>query len=116
MVYCARARCPFVCQMEEVLDIDKKLYDPQYPQVCMDEMLTQLSGEVRARLPAIPGKPLRYDTEYKRNGIANFFIAFEPLMGQRYTKVRQSGRKLIGRILSENWLINIIRMWRKFDW
>ena len=69
---------PFVCQMEEVLDIYKKPYDPQYPQVCMDEMSTQLIGEVRAPLPALPGKPLRYDTEYKRNGTANIFIAFEP--------------------------------------
>jgi hypothetical protein len=69
---------PFVCQMEEVFDIDKKPYDPQYPQGCMDEMSTQLIGEVRAPLPALPGKPLRYDTEYKRNGTANIFIAFEP--------------------------------------
>jgi hypothetical protein len=49
--------------MEEVLDIYKKPYDPQYPQVCMDAMSTQLIGEVRAPLPAEPGKPLRYDTE-----------------------------------------------------
>ena len=73
--------------MAEVLDIYKKPYDPQYPQVCMDEMSTQLIGEVRAPLAAIPGKPLRYDTEYKRNGTANIFIAFEPLIGQRYTQV-----------------------------
>jgi len=53
----------FVCQMEEVLDIYKKPYDPQYPQVCMDEMSAQLIGEVRAPLLAEPGKPLRYDTE-----------------------------------------------------
>jgi hypothetical protein len=44
-------------------------------------------GEVRAPLPAEPGKPRRYDTEYKRNRTANIFIAFEPLVGQRYTKV-----------------------------
>ena len=49
--------------MEEVLDIYKIPYDPQYPQVCMDEMSTQLIGEVRAPLAAEPGKPLRYDTE-----------------------------------------------------
>ena len=73
--------------MEEVLDIYKKPYDPQEPQVWMDEMSTQLIGEVRAPLPALPGKPLRYDTEYKRNGTANIFIAFEPLMGQRHTKI-----------------------------
>jgi len=64
--------------MEEVLDIYKKPYDSQYPQVCMDEMSTQLTGEVRVPLPAQPGKPLRYDTEYKRNGTANIFMAFEP--------------------------------------
>lgn len=73
--------------MEEVLDIYKKPYDSQCPQVCMDEMSTQLIGEVRAPLPAEPGKPLRYDTEYKRNGTANIFLAFEPLTGQRYTQV-----------------------------
>src|SRR2546422_2315879 len=53
----------------------------------MDEMSTQLIGEVRAPLAAEPGKPLRYDTEYKRNGTANIFMAFEPLAGQRYAKV-----------------------------
>ena len=73
--------------MEEVLDIYKTPYDPQYPQVCMDEMSTQLIGEVRVPLTAKPGRPLRYDTEYKRNGTANIFIAFEPLNGQRHTKV-----------------------------
>ena len=64
--------------MEEVLDIYKKPYDPQYPQVCMDEMSTQLLGEVRALLPAEPGKPLSYATEDKRNGTANIVLAFEP--------------------------------------
>jgi len=79
--------------MEEVLETYKKPYDPQYPQVCMDEMSTQLIGEVRAPLPAIPGKPLRYDTEYQRNGTANIFMAFEPLAGQRYTKVTEQRTK-----------------------
>ena len=53
----------FVCHREEILDIDKKPDDAQCPQVCMDAMSTQLMGEVRAPLPAEPGKPLRYDTE-----------------------------------------------------
>jgi hypothetical protein len=57
-------------------------------------MSTQLMGEVRAPLPAEPGKPLRYDTEYKRNGTANIFIAFEPLVGQRYTKVTEQRTKV----------------------
>jgi transposase len=82
--------------MEEVLDIYKQPHDPQYPQVCMDEMSTQLIEEVRVPLPAAPGKPLRYDTEYKRNGTANIFIAFEPLAGQRYTKVTEQRTKVDG--------------------
>ena len=52
----------FVCHMEEVLDIYKKPYDPQCPQVWMDEMSPQLIGEGRVSLPAEPGKPLRDDT------------------------------------------------------
>jgi hypothetical protein len=52
-------------------------------------MSTPLMGEVRAPLPAEPGKPLRYDTEDKRNGTANIFMAFEPLAGQRHTKVTE---------------------------
>ncbi len=80
--------------MEEVLDIYKKPYNPQCPQVCMDEMSPQLIGEVRAPLPGKPGKPLRYDTEYKRNGTANIFMAFEPLAGQRYTQVTDQRTKV----------------------
>ena len=80
--------------MEEVLDIYKKPYDPQCPQVCMDEMSPQLIGEVRAPLAIEPGKPRRYDTEYKRNGTANIFMAFEPLAGQRYTPVTEQRTKV----------------------
>lgn len=80
--------------MEETLDLYKKPYDAPYPQVCMDEMSTQLIGEVRAPLPPKPGKTLKYDTEYKRNGTANIFMAFEPLTGQRYTKVTHQRTKV----------------------
>lgn len=80
--------------MEEVLDVYKQPYNPDYPQVCMDEKSTQLIGEVRVPLPAEPGEPLRYDTEYTRNGTANIFMAFEPLAGQRYTKVTEQRTKV----------------------
>ena len=80
--------------MEDILGVYKQPYDPQYPQVCIDEMSTQLIGEVRAPIPAQPGWPLRYDTEYQRNGTANIFIAFEPLSGQRMTKVTEQRTKI----------------------
>jgi hypothetical protein len=57
-------------------------------------MSTQLRGEVRAPLPAQPGKPLRYDTEYQRNGTANIFIAVEPFIGQRMTKSTEQRPKM----------------------
>jgi hypothetical protein len=79
--------------MEDVLDVYKKPYDSHYPQVCMDEKSTQLIGEVRAPLPAEPGEPLRYDTEYTRNGTANIFLAFEPLAGHRHTAVTDQRTK-----------------------
>ena len=82
--------------MEDVFDISKTPYDPQCPQVCVDEMSTQLIGEVRAPLPAAPGKPLRYDTEYKRHGTANIFMAFEPLAGPRQTQVTAQRTKVDG--------------------
>jgi hypothetical protein len=53
----------------------------------MDESSKQLIGEVRKPLPAEPGHPERFDSEYIRNGVANLFIAFEPLVGQRLVEV-----------------------------
>jgi len=80
--------------MEEVLDIYKKPYDPQHPVLCMDEMSTQLIGEVRVPLPTAPGKPAKDDTEYTRNGTVNIFMTFEPLGGQRFTQVTDQRTKI----------------------
>lgn len=80
--------------MEEVLDIYKKPYDPQHPVLCMDEMSTQLIGEVRPPLPTAPGKTLKDDTEYTRNGTVTIFMTFEPLAGQRVTQVTQQRTKI----------------------
>ena len=79
--------------MEEVLDIYKRPYDPRHPVVCMDETTKQLIKEVRAPLPMKPGEVEKYDTEYERNGTANIFMGFEPLRGQRFTKVTEQRTK-----------------------
>ena len=42
----------FVCQMEEVLDMDKSPYDPQCPPVSWTKMSTQLIGEVASPSPS----------------------------------------------------------------
>ncbi len=69
--------------MEDVLEIYKQPYNPDYPVVCMDESSQQHIRETRVALPIQPGKPVRYDTEYERNGVSNFFLFFEPLRGWR---------------------------------
>lgn len=84
----------FVCQMEDVLDVYKRPYDPTKPQVCMDESSKQLIDEVRSPIPTEPGKIAKYDTEYVRKGTANIFMAYEPLAGKRVTKVTDRRTKI----------------------
>ena len=79
----------FVWHMEDVLDVYKRPYDPKRPQVCLDETSKQLIGETRLPIPAAPGREARYDHEYRRNGVANLFMIFEPLAGKRRVKVTQ---------------------------
>jgi hypothetical protein len=79
--------------MEDVLDLYAEPYDPRYPQVCFDEVPYQLVGETRTPLPMKPGKPQRYDYEYKRNGTCNLFICFQPLAGWRDVKVTERRTK-----------------------
>jgi len=88
-----KANAEFVCGMEDVLDVYKRPYDPKHPQVCFDERPKQLIAEVRSPLAGYPGQPARYDYEYKRNGVANLFMMFEPLAGKRHVKVTQRRTK-----------------------
>ena len=75
--------------MEDVLDVYTRPYDPRRPQVCMDETNKQLVGETRIPVPGAPGRAARHDYEYVRNGVANLFMFFEPLAGQRRVKVTE---------------------------
>jgi hypothetical protein len=73
--------------MEDVLEVYTRPEDAQYPLVCMDETNKQLLSEVRDPLPAQAGQPQRVDYEYKREGVADLFMFFEPLLGKRFVKV-----------------------------
>ncbi len=77
----------FVAQMEKVLEVYKRPYDRSFPVVCMDESPRQLIDEVKMPIPGAPGRPARYDYEYKRHGVCNVFMANEPLAGKRMVKV-----------------------------
>jgi hypothetical protein len=83
-----------VAAMEDVLDVYHRPYDPRRPVVCMDEASKQLIGEVRDPLPTRPGQVQKYDSEYKRLGTANIFMAVEPLAGQRTVRVTDRRTKL----------------------
>jgi hypothetical protein len=77
----------FVCGMEDVLEVYTRPYDPERPQVCVDEVSKQLVKDITPPVPMQPGQPRREDYEYERCGTANLFMICEPLAGRRHVKV-----------------------------
>jgi transposase len=77
----------YVARMEDVLDLYGEEPDPKRPVVCFDESPNQLIGEVRAPIPAAPGRPERYDCEYRRNGTVNLFVFLDAHRPWRHVKV-----------------------------
>ena len=75
--------------MEDVIEVYHRPPDPDRPVVCVDEGGKQLIGEVRPPLPVRPGCAAKEDCEYVRNGVANLFMAFEPLAGHRVVEVTE---------------------------
>jgi len=73
--------------MEDVLQLYKMPYDADYPLVCLDETSKQLISEVCRPLPCRPGQPYRYESTYKRQGVRQLFLMFEPLRGWRHVTV-----------------------------
>jgi len=80
--------------MEEVLEVYQRPPDPRRPLICMDEIPRQLLADVREPLPMEPGRPLREDYEYERNGVSNLFLFFEPLAGKRDIRVSERHTKV----------------------
>ena len=72
----------FVAHMEQVLGVYKDAYNEAYPIICMDESPKQLIKETRVALEIKPGSERKEDYEYERCGVANIFIANEPLAGK----------------------------------
>jgi len=75
--------------MEDVLDVYHRPYDPDRPQVCLDETSKQLLEHTRKPVPAGPRTPARIDDEYKRCGTGNIFAAVEPLTGRCVVEVTE---------------------------
>jgi hypothetical protein len=89
-----KANAAFVCQMEDILAVYRRPYDPCRPQICLDELNKQLLGDVTAPLPMRAGRAARVDYEYVRGGTANLFLCCEPLRGWRQVTVTQRRTKI----------------------
>lgn len=79
--------------MEEVLSLYSLPYDEKRPVVCFDELPVQLLGNVVEPLEMKPGKPTRFDYEYKRGGTASLLVAIEPLTGKRLVETSHKRRR-----------------------
>lgn len=75
--------------MEDVIEVYHRPYDPLRPVICMDESNKQLVSHTQEPLPLAPGKPLRVDDEYVRHGVADIFMAVEPMGGRRIVSITE---------------------------
>jgi hypothetical protein len=81
--------------MEDVLDLYEEPYGLKRPVVCFDESPKQLIAEVRAPIPAEPGSPARYGTEYGRKGVCDLMMICEPKRGFRQVDITDRRTKIV---------------------
>jgi len=79
--------------MEAILDLYAEAYDPVRPVIGFDEFPYQLVAEKSLPRPLQPGKPIRYDYEYRRMGTCNLFMFFQLRAGWRHVKVTERRTK-----------------------
>jgi hypothetical protein len=92
--------------MEDVLTVYEQPYDEDYPQVCLDEKLVTLHGDVVDPLPMQPGRAERVDYEYERVGTANLFVMVERLAGYRHVEVTER-RTAVDYVHQLQWLADV---------
>ena len=69
--------------MNHILDLYAEDYNPKYPIICFDEKHKHLIGDLKPKIPMIPGNVEKYDYSYSRNGTANIFVAVDFKGGKR---------------------------------
>jgi hypothetical protein len=77
----------FVCRMEEVLSVYQRPYNEQHPVICLDESPRQL---IEVKQERKEDGTLVQDSEYVRRGVAEIYMAFEPLAGKRYVSIEEN--------------------------
>ena len=95
----------FVANMEDVIGIYHRPYNPKVPVICMDEKPIQLLDEIRERINAKPlrtdpdtglikqGELEKIDYQYERCGVASIFVFCEPLGNWRYVEALKTRKK-----------------------
>ena len=79
----------YIERMLDILELYERPYNPKKVIICFDEKSKQLLAHKRNPLPAKPGMPERYDSEYVRKGTVNLFVAVEPKAGKRHILIRK---------------------------
>lgn len=77
-----------------MLSVYTRSYDAKHVLVCMDETTKQQIMELRQPVGQAPGRPYRYDSEYKRNGVSNLFMFLAPLKSWRHVEVTDQRTKV----------------------
>lgn len=72
--------------MEEVLSVYERPYNADRPVVCLDESPRQLIAIKQERKA---DGTLLQDCEYIRKGVAEIYLAFEPLAGKRWVSIEE---------------------------
>jgi hypothetical protein len=77
----------FIAQMEQILWLYARPYDPHYPVVCFDERPCFLIGETVEALSMQSGQVRKEHYAYEKHGSCALLAAIEPLTGQRLAQV-----------------------------
>ena len=72
----------YIENMEDVLNIYAKPYNPKEPVLVFDEKSVTLHDEKQPPQLQAPGRVLRRDSHCIRKGTANVFCSVEPLSGK----------------------------------
>lgn len=80
----------FVANMEDVLDIYQRPYDPKNPVWCLDEKPYQILGQYREPIRMKPGSIEKVDYQYTRNGVVAIFCFIEPHTGRIIHSVEET--------------------------
>ena len=91
----------FVARMEDVLDLYHRPYNPLCPVIFLDETNQQLIE--KRSIPAKSGQPEWEDYEYRRCGVVDLFVAFEPLVCKRMIKLTKTRTAVNFPISCVNW-------------